>query len=48
MPVAAKTMKKMFESSKDITFTDTTVSIYSAVKNENIEQIKALAKEING
>ena len=48
MPVAAKIMKKMFESSKDITFTDTTVSIYSAVKNENIEQIKALAKEING
>ncbi len=46
MPVAAKTMKKMFENSKDITFTDTTVSIHSAVKAENIEQIKALVKEI--
>ncbi len=46
MPVAAKTMKKMLESSKDITFTDTTVTIHSAVKNENIEQIKALVKEI--
>ncbi len=46
MPVAAKTMKRMFESSKDITFTDTTVSIHSAIKNDNIEQIKALVKEI--
>lgn len=46
MPVAAKTMKKMFENSKDITFTDTTVTIHSAVKNDNIEQIKALVKEI--
>lgn len=46
IPVAAKTMKKMFENSKDITFTDTTVSIHSAVKAENIEQIKALVKEI--
>ncbi len=47
MPVAAKVMKKMFENSKDITFTDTTVTIHSAVKNDNIEQIKALAKEIS-
>ncbi len=46
MPVAAKTMKKMFESSKEITFADATVTIHSAVKEENIEQIKALAKEI--
>ncbi len=46
MPVAAKTMRKMLEGSKNITFTDTTVSVHSAVKDENIEQIKALAKEI--
>ncbi len=46
MPVAAKTMKRMFENSKDITFTDTTVSIHSAVKKDNIEQIKALTEEI--
>ena len=46
MPVAAKTMKKMFENSKEITFADTTVSINAAVKAVNIEQIKALAKEI--
>lgn len=46
MPVAAKTMKKMFESSKEITFTDTVVTIHSAVKSENTDRIKALAKEI--
>lgn len=46
MPVAAKAMKKMLENSKDITFTDTTVTIHSAVKKDNLEQIKALAKEI--
>ncbi|MBE6775669.1 MAG: FprA family A-type flavoprotein [Ruminococcaceae bacterium] len=46
MPVAAKTMKKMFESSKGITFTDTVVTIHSAVKSENTDRIKALAKEI--
>ena len=46
MPVAAKTMKKMFENSKEITFADTTVSINAAVKATNIEQIKSLAKEI--
>jgi flavorubredoxin len=45
-PNAAKTIKKLFEGSKDITFTDTTVTIHSAVKNDTIEQIKNLAKEI--
>ena len=45
-PVAGKMIKKMFEKSKDIEFTDTTVTIHSAVKSENIDQIKALAKEI--
>ena len=45
-PVAAKTIKKQFENSKDIVFTDTTVTIHSAVKAENIKQIKDLAKEI--
>lgn len=46
MPVAAKTMKKMLENCKNISYTDTTVTIHSAVKEENIQQIKALAKEI--
>ena len=45
-PVAAKTIKKALESSKNIEFTDTTVTIHSAVKAENLEQIKSLAKEI--
>ena len=45
-PVAAKTIKKMFEGSKNLTFTDTTVTIHSAVKDVNKEEIKALAKEI--
>lgn len=45
-PVAANTIKKMFENSKNLTFTDTTVTIHSAIKAENIEQIKNLAKEI--
>lgn len=45
-PVAAKAIVKMFESSKDITFTDTTVTIASSVKDDTIEQIKKLATEI--
>lgn len=45
-PVVGKMIKKMFEKSKDIEFTDTTVTIHSAVKSENIDQIKSLAKEI--
>lgn len=45
-PVAAKTIKKMLEGSKNLTFTDTTVTIHSAVKDINLEEIKALANEI--
>ena len=45
-PVAAKTIVKMFEGSKDITFTDTTVTIASSVKDDTVEQIKKLATEI--
>ena len=39
-------MKGMFEKSKNITWTETTVSIKSAVKSENIAQIEALAEEL--
>jgi hypothetical protein len=39
-------IKKLFEGAKDITFTDTTVTIHSAVKDETVAQIKNLAKEI--
>ena len=45
-PTAAKTMLKMFEGSKNLTFTDTTVTIKSAVNTENETQIAALAEEL--
>ena len=43
---AAKVIKAMFEKSKNITFTDTTVSIKSALKAANIAEIEALADEL--
>lgn len=45
-PLAAKVMRKMFEDSKDITFTDTTVKILSALNADSKEQIEALAQEL--
>ena len=45
-PTAARVIKKMMEGSKNIKWTDTTVTIMSAVKQENVEQIEALAKEL--
>ena len=45
-PTAAKTMLKMFEGSKNLIFTDTTVTIKSAVNTENEAQIAALAEEL--
>ncbi len=45
-PMAAKTIKKMFENSKDITFSETTVTINSALNEDNKIQISALAKEM--
>ncbi|MGN0683865.1 MAG: FprA family A-type flavoprotein [Oscillospiraceae bacterium] len=45
-PMAAKVIKQKFEGCKNITFTDTTVSIKSAVSAENEAQIEALAKEL--
>lgn len=44
-PLAAKTMKKMFENSKNITFADTTVTIKSALNEESSAQLEALAEE---
>ncbi len=43
---AAKVMKGMFEKSKNITFTETTVSIKSALKPKNKDEINALADEL--
>ena len=47
-PTAAKAMKAMFEKSKDITFLDTTVTIKSAVKDNDLTQLDALADELLG
>ena len=45
-PLAAKVMKKMFETSKNLTFTDTTVKIFSALSEDSRAQIDALAAEL--
>lgn len=45
-PTAAACIKKMLENSKNLTFTDTVVTVRSALNSENIEQIKKLAQEI--
>ena len=45
-PLAAKVMRGMFESSKNLTFTDTTVRILSALNDESKAQIEALADEL--
>ena len=45
-PLADKIIKGMLEKSKNITFANTSVKILSGIKEENIEQIKALAEEL--
>ena len=45
-PTAAKTMRKMFEGSKDLRFCDTSVKILSALSDESRAQIDALAAEL--
>ncbi len=45
-PTAAKVMKGMFEKSKNLTFTDTTVRILSAVSQESKQQICSLSREL--
>ena len=44
--MAEKTIKSMLEKSKNITFTDSSVHIISALCDENYVEIKSLAKEI--
>ena len=46
-PVAAKVMRKMLENSKNLTFTETTVKIFSAMNEKNVEEIDALAEELS-
>ena len=45
-PLAAKVMKGMFEKSKNITYTDTTVRILSALNEESSEQLNRLVEEL--
>ena len=45
-PTAAKTMRKMLEGSKNLSFCDNTVKILSALSDASREQIDALAKEL--
>lgn len=45
-PMAAKAMRARLESCKNITYTENTVQIRSALNEENIAQIEALAEEL--
>ena len=45
-PMAAKTIQKMLEGSKNLTFTENTVRILSAMNAENEAQLEALAQEL--
>ena len=45
-PMAAKVMRGMLEKSKDITYTETTVKIVSALNDESRAQLEALAVEL--
>ena len=45
-PAAAKTMKAMFEKSKNINYIDTTVTLRSAMTAENAEAIERMAEEL--
>ena len=45
-PMAAKVMTRMLEGSKDLTFTDTTVRIMSALSPDSRAQVDALAEEL--
>lgn len=45
-PLAAKVMRGMFEKSKNITFADTTVKILSALSEDSVAQLEAMAEEL--
>ena len=45
-PMAAKVMSRMLEGSKELTFTNTTVKILSALSEDSKAQIEALANEL--
>ncbi len=45
-PVAGRVMKKMLENSKNLTFTENNVKIFSAMNETNLAQIDALVEEL--
>ena len=45
-PMAAKIMREMFAKSKNITFTDTTVKILSALNEDSAAQLDAMVEEL--
>ncbi len=45
-PLAAKVMKEMLAKCKNLTFTDTTVKILSALDEESLSQVDALGEEL--
>ena len=45
-PLAAKVMRGMLENSKNLTFTETTVKILSALNDESKDQIEKMANEL--
>ena len=45
-PMATKVMRGMLEGAKDLTYTDATVKITSALSNESRAQLEALAEEL--
>jgi flavorubredoxin len=45
-PMATKVMRGMLEKSKDITYTEAGVRILSALNEESIAQLQALAAEL--
>lgn len=46
VPVATKVMKSMFENSKNITFAENNVKILSAMNDETVTALNALAEEL--
>ena len=46
-PLAAKVMRKMLEECKNLTFTETTVHILSALNETSAKQVDALANELS-
>ena len=46
-PVAGKFMRKMLENSKNLTFTEATVKIFSAMNDKNVAEIDALVEELS-